>query len=406
MKTGFSYSYRCCGLFYDGHFVDEVAGAGVLVDDEEYVADVHVDAFLQFGFKGDVAAHGFPVAVEGETDELAFAVDDGTAAVATGDVVVGGEVDPETAVFVAVPSVVGSGVEFFEALGHKELKIVGVFFLHYALKGGVVLVADGVAGLVVAHGSVTQTHGKVGVGVKHFIGLHFHESRNKQARGVIDLLLGFAIHPQELVVLLADGASGLVGGILAQFFETGLSQEGFEGGLAGEEGFFKQFFSILLVVALVFLVYFCVKVGPKPIFDVLGVAGQHGGEDLLVGGGAVVFKEDFAGAAQLADGRVDGGLMTGFEGVFEDFGAAGKAVDFCAVDQGFTQVVAGFVLGRTRGVGFLNGGQYFPVAFLVGGTAFCPLGKACFEFPFLAEYIEGFEAAVHADAVLPIVGAA
>src|SRR5690554_1446359 len=212
-------------------------------------------------------------------------------------------------------------MEFFEALGHKEFKIVGVFFFHYALKGGVVLVDNGVAGLVVAHGSVAQTHGKVGVGIKDFIGLHFHESRNKQARGGIDLLLGFAIHAQEATVLCTDGASGLVGGVFAQFFETGLGQ-------------------------------------------------------------------------------------AGFEGVFEDSGAGGKAVDFGAVDQGFTQVVAGFVLGRTRGVDFLNGVQHFPVALLVGGTACCPLGKAGFQFAFLAEYVEGFEAAVHADAVFPIVGAA
>src|SRR5690554_1019893 len=166
-------------------------------------------------------------------------------------------------------------MEFFEALGHKEFKIVGVFFFHYALKGGVVLVDNGVAGLVVAHGTVAQTHGEVGVGIKDFLGLHFHESRNKQTRGVIDLLLGFAIHTQEATVLCTDGASGLVGGVFAQFFETGLGQEGFEGVGTGEQGVVEELGGVFGVVALVFLVHFLVKVGPKPIFDVLGVAGDR-----------------------------------------------------------------------------------------------------------------------------------
>ena len=53
----------------DVELVDEVGGTSVLVDDEQHVTDVHVDGALQLGLEVDVAAHGFPVAVEGEMEE-------------------------------------------------------------------------------------------------------------------------------------------------------------------------------------------------------------------------------------------------------------------------------------------------------------------------------------------------
>lgn len=55
-------------LFNDGHLINQVSGTGEFVDDEKDVADVYIDALLQLGFKGDVATHGFPVAVEGQTN--------------------------------------------------------------------------------------------------------------------------------------------------------------------------------------------------------------------------------------------------------------------------------------------------------------------------------------------------
>ena len=48
---------------------------------------------LELVFEGDVAAHDFPVAVEGEADEVAVCVHDGAAGVAARDV---GAVDEHT----------------------------------------------------------------------------------------------------------------------------------------------------------------------------------------------------------------------------------------------------------------------------------------------------------------------
>ena len=42
-------------LFYDGHLVDQVLAVAQLIQDEEYVADIHYDAALQCTVEVDVA---------------------------------------------------------------------------------------------------------------------------------------------------------------------------------------------------------------------------------------------------------------------------------------------------------------------------------------------------------------
>ena len=49
----------------DAHLVYQVLGTGILFDDKEHVADIYADGTLQLGLEGDIAAHGFPVTVEG-----------------------------------------------------------------------------------------------------------------------------------------------------------------------------------------------------------------------------------------------------------------------------------------------------------------------------------------------------
>ena len=62
------------GSIHDAQFVDEVRGTGILLDDEERVADVHAGGALRRGAEGDVARQAFVVAVEGGADELAAGV--------------------------------------------------------------------------------------------------------------------------------------------------------------------------------------------------------------------------------------------------------------------------------------------------------------------------------------------
>ena len=61
----------------EAQLADEAVGLAPAVDEVEHEAYVHADAALQVGVEGDVARHGLPVAVEGQSDELALAVEHG-----------------------------------------------------------------------------------------------------------------------------------------------------------------------------------------------------------------------------------------------------------------------------------------------------------------------------------------
>lgn len=56
-------------------FVKHIAAAAKLVDDEEHVADIHVDATLQGGVELEVGTETLDVAVEGQANEFAFGVE-------------------------------------------------------------------------------------------------------------------------------------------------------------------------------------------------------------------------------------------------------------------------------------------------------------------------------------------
>ena len=86
-------------LSYDRHFIDKIFGSGIFVDNEKYVTYIDIDAALQILLENNVAAHGFPVAVEGCAYQFAIGIDDGTARVAARNVVVTEETARQVAVF-------------------------------------------------------------------------------------------------------------------------------------------------------------------------------------------------------------------------------------------------------------------------------------------------------------------
>ena len=47
------------GSLYNAQLVNEVLGSGILLDDEERVADVHAGGALRRGAEGDVARQAF-----------------------------------------------------------------------------------------------------------------------------------------------------------------------------------------------------------------------------------------------------------------------------------------------------------------------------------------------------------
>ena len=99
-----------------------------LVEDEEHVADVQCNATLQVIVEVDVTAQRLPVAVESSTDELSFAIDDGAAGVAAGDVVRREEANRHGAVCHGVASEVFLLNQFFQLGGYYEFTVFGILF--------------------------------------------------------------------------------------------------------------------------------------------------------------------------------------------------------------------------------------------------------------------------------------
>ena len=143
-----------------------MAGAAELVHEEEDVAAVHADAALEVWLEHHVAGHRLPVAVEGQSDELAVGVEDRAAGVAAGDVVGGEETAREVAVGHSVLSVVSLDIELLEFLSNDELIVVRILFLDYAGEGRIVLVHDTVSRGVALHGTIGQTHCRVCVRIR------------------------------------------------------------------------------------------------------------------------------------------------------------------------------------------------------------------------------------------------
>ena len=84
---------------------------------------------MQVGLEGDVAAHGLPVAVEGESDDARVTVEDGAAGVAARDVVVREEAELQIALRVGVRAEVAVAYEGEDLGLHVELRARRVLLL-------------------------------------------------------------------------------------------------------------------------------------------------------------------------------------------------------------------------------------------------------------------------------------
>ena len=116
-----------------------------LVEDEEHVADVQCNATLQVIVEVDVTAQRLPVAVESSTDELSFAIDDGAARVAAGDVVRREEANRHGAVCHGVASEVFLLNQFFQLGGYYEFTVFGILFFKDTVGSGIVVVVYSIA---------------------------------------------------------------------------------------------------------------------------------------------------------------------------------------------------------------------------------------------------------------------
>ncbi len=130
---------------------------------EQDVANVHADGALRLRFVKDVAAHGFPVAVEGQSQELAFGVEHGAARIAARDVVVGDEAYFHFALLIGITAEV-AGRKQGEDFGlYCEIHIAGMRpdFLLNAFHGGIVTVFRPVERSIATDSAEAEAHGGV-----------------------------------------------------------------------------------------------------------------------------------------------------------------------------------------------------------------------------------------------------
>ena len=125
-------------LSYDRHFIDKIFGSGIFVDNEKYVTYIDIDAALQVFLENNVAAHGFPVAVEGCAYQFAIGIDDRTARVAARNVVVTEETARQVAVFHGIFAKIFIDNQLFELGRNDKFPIIGIFFFENTPLRGVI----------------------------------------------------------------------------------------------------------------------------------------------------------------------------------------------------------------------------------------------------------------------------
>ena len=128
----------------DVHFLQQIASSAKLVHQEQNVADVHTDATLQVRLEHDVAGHALPVAVEGKADQLTVRIEDRTAGIASGDVIVGEEAARQVAVRHRILAVILRLIEFLQLGRDLELVVVRILFLDHAVDSGIMPVKESV----------------------------------------------------------------------------------------------------------------------------------------------------------------------------------------------------------------------------------------------------------------------
>ena len=68
--------------------INQVFGTGIFINDKKHVTNINIDGALQLGFEGDVAAHGFPIAIESDADKFTISINNRASGVTAGNVVV------------------------------------------------------------------------------------------------------------------------------------------------------------------------------------------------------------------------------------------------------------------------------------------------------------------------------
>ena len=69
-------------------FLYQMACFTKLLDNKEHITHIDPNAALHIGLENNIPAHGFPVSIERQSQQFAFAIEHGAAGVSTCDFVV------------------------------------------------------------------------------------------------------------------------------------------------------------------------------------------------------------------------------------------------------------------------------------------------------------------------------
>ena len=365
------------------------------------VADVDRDGALKLRLKGDVAAHGFPVAVEGKADQVAIRVHDRAAGVAARDVGAVDEAYHELAVLVGVRAKVTRLDELLEALWDDELGVAVVLLFQDAVGGGDEVVVHGVGRLVVAHGAVGEAHGGVRVWVEGLVGHELTQAAHKETVATVELLLDF--RRRALAVTLVNAHGHGDGEVVVKRLLLGVVQEGRERLRAAQGRLAVHLVRVCREVALVLVLNHVELGGPKRGVDVVAVLREHVHEELAVGVHVVVLEVCVGQALQHRLGTCGFGFVFVEDARATEAHTQSEQHDVAAQQPRF----AGVNLAAHGGVGgvVVGGDQVEGLAVLglAGFVVVGPTGKERFNLLLLGLHLQALESFGLADVVLPVV---
>ena len=197
------------------HFADKVGCVSPFLYEEQNKADIYTDAALKVAVETDVATHGLPVAVEGQSDEFAASVEHGAAGVSAGDIVVADEAELHLAgVLVGISSP-------FALLHQRHDVVFQLVVLNFLLLCGFVQQALCIGEVVkllatrsvVLDETVAQAHGEIGVAVVRVFLIHLQQRLGEQmlVKGDDTSLLAHAL--LYLHELVGDNLAQFEGGV-------------------------------------------------------------------------------------------------------------------------------------------------------------------------------------------------
>ena len=141
-------------------FFYQAARLTIFLDDEQHVADIYPDAALQAGLVEIIAAHGLPIAVESQAEELTARVEHGAARVTARDVVIRNEADLHLSAPIGITAVVAALQQAHQLGLQGEVGLAAMLagLLQNATYGGEVAVMRPVGRIIAPHRAEAEAH--------------------------------------------------------------------------------------------------------------------------------------------------------------------------------------------------------------------------------------------------------